>query len=171
MLLPLLSPRQLNSILLPPLTFHGAASSSRMRRNRRISSSLTVDPIDGSETMIVRFWVEGTEKRDNDEDKTYWDHVKKWVGPLIWEDSTKPGSYVPRPSNPKPAPPPPPPEQPKTWGGWLVGSVASAFGGIVPRARTDEHGHREASLFKKARRPALGEYSTAECVAELKKVR
>lgn len=159
-------------MLLPPLSFHGAPSSSRMRRNRRISSSLTVDA-DGSERMIVRFWVEG-QVPDNGEEKYWFDTVKEWVGPLIWEDSTKPGSYVPTPTHPKPSPPPPPPEPAQTWGGWVAGGLSSVFGGLVPRVKVGENGQPTtggAALFKRARKPALGEFSTAEAVAELKKVR
>lgn len=162
---------QLQSMLLPPLSFHGASSSNRMRRNRRISSSLTVDA-DGSERMIVRFWVEG-QVPDNGEEEYWWDTVKKWVGPLIWEDSERPGSYVPTPTHPKPPPPPPPPEPAQTWGGWVAGGLSSVFGGLVPRVKVGEDGKPTtggAALFKRARKPALGEFSTGEAIAELKKV-
>ena len=162
---------QIQSTLLPPLTFHGANSSNRLRRNRRISHSLTTDA-DGTERMLVRFWVEG-QVPDNGEDKYWWDTVKEWGGPLIWEDSTKPGSYVPQPTHPKPAPSPPPPPPPQTWGGWVSSGLSSVFGGLVPRTTVGENGQPttgSASLFKRARKPQLGEFSTGEAVAELKKV-
>lgn len=163
---------QLQSMLLSPLSFHGASSNNRLRRNRRISSSLSTDP-DGTERMLVRFWVEG-QVPDNGEDNYWWDTVKEWVGPLIWEDSSKPGSYVPQPTHPKPAPPPPAPEPAQTWGGWVAGGLGSVFGGLVPKTKVGEDGQPTtggASMFKRARKPTLGEFSTAEAVAELKKVR
>lgn len=162
---------QIQSMLLPPLSFHGANSSNRLRRNRRISHSLTTDA-DGTERMLVRFWVEG-QVPDNGEEKYWFDTVKEWIGPLIWEDSTRPGSYVPQPTHLKPAPPPPSPPPPQTWGGWIGGGLSSVFGGLVPRTKVGEDGQPttgSASLFKRARKPHLGEFSTGEAVAELKKV-
>lgn len=98
--------------------------------------------------------------------------MKKWVGPAIWEDSTKPGSYVPRPSIPKPEPVAV--VQPdRGWTGWVVDGLTSVFAGILPR-RKGPNGEIEGpanGMFKRARKPRLGEHSTGEVVAELKKVR
>ncbi|KAI5476465.1 mitochondrial inner membrane translocase complex, subunit Tim21 [Pseudohyphozyma bogoriensis] len=175
--------QELNSLLLPPLTFHGTtSSSSRMRRNRRVSHALTTDPRDGLEVLVVKFWVEGKEPVDPNAADTPWDTVKKWVGPLIWEDSRDPGSYVPRPSEKKAEV-----EREREierarrereererkvgWGEWVGNGVASMFRGLVPRGVTKDG--REISgasgLFKKKEKPKQGEFSSGECVAELKK--
>lgn len=162
---------QLRTILLPPLSFHGANSSNRLHRNRRISSTHATDPSTGAELLYVKFWVEGTSPK-SDQDETWFDTVKKWIGPVIWEDSSKPGSYVPRPTVPKVEPPPPEPVR-QSWSGWAGGALASVFGGIIPRRKDAAGGpSREGgSLFTKARKPTLGEYSSGEVFAELVKVR
>lgn len=164
---------QLATILIPPYSFHGANSSNRMRRQRRISHQLTHDQ-DGNEVMLVRFWVEAQEPKPADgQDAYWWDTVKSYVGPLIWEDSNKPGSFTPQPTHPKPAPPPPEPEPPQSWGAWAASELGSVFGGLVPRLAKGPDGQATtggAAMFKRARKPSLGEFSTGEATAELKKV-
>lgn len=149
-----------------------------MRRQRRISHQLSQDS-DGNEIMLVRFWVEGQVPHDSnaEQDVYWWDTVKAWIGPLIWEDSTKPGSYQPLPTRPSPpvsAPPvPTPPPQPQSWGNWVASGLGSVFGGLVPKLATGQDGHPTTGgvgMFKRARKPSLGEYSTGEVTAELKKV-
>ncbi|KAM0792922.1 hypothetical protein ACM66B_002681 [Microbotryomycetes sp. NB124-2] len=166
---------ELKTILIEPLTFHGANSSNRLRRNRRPSSALTTAD-DGSEVMQVRFWVEGKAPASDtdDENKVWWDTVKEWVGPLVWEDSSKPGSYKPRPTHPPPNPPPSPPqasEQDNSWSNWVRSGLGSVFGGLVPnlKARDGQSTGSTATILKRARKPALGEHTTGEVVAELKK--
>ncbi|KAK4048055.1 hypothetical protein OIO90_005956 [Microbotryomycetes sp. JL221] len=170
---------ELKTILIEPLSFHGANSSNRLRRNRRPSSSLTQSE-DGSELMQVRFWVEGNPlQRTNDmtnENRIWWDTVKEWVGPLVWEDSSKPGSFKPRPTLPQPNPPPSPPPVPhkdESWSSWVRTGLTNAFGGLVPNLNgntgRDGNGHASASILKRARKPELGQYMTGEVVAELKK--
>lgn len=104
--------------------------------------------------------------------------MKKWIGPLIWEDSTKPGSYVPRPSHPVVEPVVVVEEvRKRSWSEWFGDGVYSVVGGIVPRlGKKKEEGGKEEkkgtqSLFtRKNRRPKLGEHNTGEVVAELVKV-
>ncbi|KAK4046498.1 hypothetical protein OIV83_006024 [Microbotryomycetes sp. JL201] len=164
---------ELKTILIEPLTFHGANSSSRLRRNRRPSSALTTAD-DGSELMQVRFWVEGKAPATDgqDENKVWWDTVKEWVGPLVWEDSSKPGSYKPRPTHPPPNPPPEPivDMRDDSWSTWLRNGLGSVFGGLVPNLKgPGQTAGSSATILKRARKPALGEYTTGEVVAELKK--
>lgn len=164
-----LIPLKLRTLLLPPLSFHGASNGNRLNRNRRISSTHATDPSTGAELLFVKFWVEGLAPV-NDTDTNWWDTVKKWVGPLIWEDSSRPGSYVPTPSVPKVEPPPPEPVG-RTWGGWAADGLASVFGGIIPRRKDANGAAARESLFARPRKPALGEYYTGEVFAELEKVR
>ena len=59
------------------------------------------------------------------------------------------------------------------WTGWVVDGLTSVFAGILPR-RKGPNGEIEGpanGMFKRARKPRLGEHSTGEVVAELKKVR
>ncbi|KAL8279336.1 hypothetical protein RQP46_008373 [Phenoliferia psychrophenolica] len=160
---------ELRTLLIPPYTFHGANSSNRLHRNRRISSTHATDPSTGAELLFIKFWIEAVPLK-SDEDETWWDVVKSYVGPIIWEDSSKPGSYVPRPSVPKVAPPPPEPVR-QTWAGWAGEGLASVFGGIIPRRKDATGGQAKdgGSLFTKARKPALGEYASGEVFAELVK--
>lgn len=98
------------------------------------------------------------------------DMAKRFIGPIIWEDSTKPGSYVPRKEPKEEAPVELPP--PQSWGSWVGGGVASLFGGILPTSRDGADGKKtvQPSMFKRVMRPKPGEHWTGECVAELKKV-
>ena len=124
--------------------------------------------------MIVRFWVEGTPLPVEGEDVYWFDIVKQWIGPLIYEDSANPGAYVPRPTFPKvePSPPLPPPVQ--SWSSWVGGGVLSLFGGLIPSIGQKQPGENQpvqSTMFKRVMRPAPGEHFTGEAVAELKKVR
>lgn len=183
---------QLSTILPPPLSFHGSASSTRMRRNRRISSSLSVDPRTGAETLFVRFYVEGTDPlaAEAQAGETWLDWAKRWIGPAVWEDSHRPGGYAPRLSNglteeeeeqrlERERRRAVDDERRKSWTGWasskVGGVVGSMFGGLGGlRTGTGADGEAGASgpgLFRRARKPRLGEYTTGEVVAELQKVR
>ncbi|GAA6055434.1 hypothetical protein JCM3770_006992 [Rhodotorula araucariae] len=181
---------ELATILPPPLSFHGSASSSRMRRNRRISSSLSVDPRTGVETLFVRFYVEGTDPlaAEAQAGETWLDWAKRWIGPAVWEDSHHPGGYAPRlssglteeeeeariESERRKAREE---EQKKTWSGWAVskvgGAVGSMFGGVRglrgSQAADGDTGASGPSFFRRAKKPRLGEYTTGEVVAELQK--
>lgn len=165
--------QQIRSLIIPPLSFHGQSSSNRLRRNRRVSSSTSTNAL-GQEIMIVRFWVEGTPPKD-DRETNWMDTLKKWIGPIIFEDSYRPGSYVPTPSiKPNPAPPPPPPP-PRTWSGWVGDGLAAVFGSLIPTTtkdgkKTGGEAVTPANMFKKPRRPKAGEYWTGEATAELRKV-
>lgn len=180
---------QLKSILIEPYQFHGQNSSNRLRRNRRISSSLSVDPNDGTETLLVRFWIESTPLPTDpslEPEIPWFDTIKSYIGPVIWEDSTKPGSYTPRPSASVLAAIEVEKEREaevakegQTWGGWVREGVYSVFGGIIPRPQSSsKNGTKDgekktgaASLFtRKSRRPRRGEHTSGEVVAELKKV-
>ena len=164
---------QINALLLAPLSFHGQNSSNRLRRNRRISSSLSTDS-SGRETMIVRFWVEGTPLPVEGEDVYWFDTVKQWIGPLVYEDSSNPGAYVPRPTFPKVEPSPPLPLPQQSWASWVGVGVLSLFGGLIPNLGSKKAGENtpvQSNMFKRASRPAPGEHFTGEAVAELKKVR
>lgn len=123
--------------------------------------------------MTIRFWVEGKKLADPDADVHWFDKVKAWVGPAIWEDSTKPGSYVPLPTVPKPQVDLPEPKA-RTWVGWVEQGFRSAFGAIVPQLAVKDGKTVEiggvTGLFGRLRKPRLGEHSTGEVVAILKKV-
>jgi hypothetical protein len=124
--------------------------------------------------MIVRFWVEGTAPPDASE--TNWmDTLKKWIGPIIFEDSHRPGSYVPTPSI-KPSPPlPPPPPPPRTWLQWTGDGFTSLFGSLIPSTGKDGQtvggeAITPSSMFRRPRRPSPNEFWTGEATAELIKV-
>lgn len=124
--------------------------------------------------MIVRFWVEGTPLPVEGEDVYWFDTVKKWIGPLIYEDSTNPGAYVPKPTFPKVEPLDPTPPPPQSWASWVGGGVLSLVGGLIPsygQRKAGESKPVQSSMFKRVMRPAPGEHYTGEAVAELMKVR
>ncbi|GAA6008225.1 uncharacterized protein JCM10292_004097 [Rhodotorula paludigena] len=183
---------ELLTMLAPPLSFHGSASSSRMRRNRRIQHSLTVDPRTGLETLFVRFYVEGSDPLAHDAlhgADTWLDWAKRWIGPAVWDDSSRPGAYQPRLSSglteheeearleaerrrALDA------QRAQSWGGWVAGGVGSAvksmFGGVRGLRGAQQPGDGDAGLagagfFRRQRKPRLGEYTTGEVVAELQK--
>ncbi|GAA5911214.1 hypothetical protein JCM8208_005763 [Rhodotorula glutinis] len=182
--------QELSTILPPPLSFHGSASSTRMRRNRRISSSLSVDPRTGAETLFVRFYVEGTDPlaAEAQAGETWLDWAKRWIGPAVWEDSHRPGGYAPRLSNglteeeeeqrlERERRRAVDTERSKSWTGWastkvggVVGSMFGGLGGLRNGPGADgEAGASGPGLFRRARKPRLGEYTTGEVVAELQK--
>lgn len=172
----------MNSILIGPLAFHGSSNSSdRLRRNRRISHSLTRDPSTGAETLFIRFVVEGRDPNREalESDESWLDWAKKWIGPLVWQDSHHPDNYHPtlsiderereralalereRAEEAKKS----------SWSGFL----ANAFGGLtrgIMGSSSSSNGSTEGGggLFKRLSKPKLGEYSTGEVVAELQKV-
>lgn len=164
-----------------------------MRRNRRISSSLSVDPRTGLETLFVRFYVEGTDPlaAEAQANETWLDWAKRWIGPAVWEDSHRPGGYAPRLSNglteeeeearlERERRRAVEEERRKSWSGWAAskvgGVVGSMFGG-VHGLRTGaggvdgDAGAAGSGFFRRAKKPRLGEYTTGEVVAELQKVR
>ncbi|GAA5835474.1 hypothetical protein JCM11251_005245 [Rhodosporidiobolus azoricus] len=184
---------ELTSILAPPLTFHGSASGTRAR-HRRISHSYSVDPTSGTETLFVRFWVEARDPHAEDEGglQSWMDWAKRWIGPAIWEDSNNPGSYQPHLDSERREREDRALEEArraeeerkrrKTWGGWLAsgveslwtGAVGGAFGGKSGFRGTRADGEEGASgggLFRRQRKPRLGEFTTGEVVAELEKDR
>ncbi|GAA5914100.1 uncharacterized protein JCM6883_005880 [Sporobolomyces salmoneus] len=166
----------LNSILLPPLSFHGSHSSDRLRRNRRIQHSLTTSPQTGLETLFIRFTVEGRdperEKREREESWIEWG--KRWIGPIVWEDSKHPEKYQAsltaseREAEEKREFEKREKEEGKGFWRNAFGGITNAFslgGGSAASATTEGGG----GLFKRLRKPKLGEYSTGEVVAELQK--
>ena len=163
-----LTETQLHELLIEPLRFHGSSSGNRWQRNRSIAHGLTVDPSDGQEVLTVSFWVEGSPNPERAaamaKDDSLWYRVKEWVGPLVWEDSRKPGSYVPQPTQPPPPPPTPPPED-RTWVGSIKSSVKGAFSALVPRLKSGAS-TVEGMLTRK---PKRGHYTSGECVAILKR--
>ncbi|CEQ39205.1 SPOSA6832_00731 [Sporobolomyces salmonicolor] len=174
---------ELPTILAPPLTFHGAASTSHMRRARRISHSHSIDPQTGTETLFVRFWVEGVDPSQPVEE-TWLDWAKKWIGPAVWEDSHRPGAYQPKMSSEEREAEEKSEKQRikraederkrSSWGGWILSGLGGAFGGMVGGLRGAKGGEEGAStpgggLFGRARKPKLGEHTTGEVVAELQK--
>ncbi|GAA5977096.1 hypothetical protein JCM11641_001299 [Rhodosporidiobolus odoratus] len=176
---------ELPSILLPPHSFHGSSSSSRTRQ-RHIQHSYSQDPQTGTETLFVRFYLDARSPLDQHAGESWMDWAKRWVGPLIWEDSSNPGAYQPvlsgeekerrekvereeREREEKE-------KRKKTWSGWLGAnlSLSAALGGFLG----GEKGFRGAkgdegsgSLFRRQRKPAPGEFTTGEVVAELEKDR
>jgi hypothetical protein len=101
--------------------------------------------------------------------------LKKWIGPIIFEDSHRPGSYVPTPSI-KPSPPlPPPPPPPRTWLQWTGDGFTSLFGSLIPSTGKDGQtvggeAITPSSMFRRPRRPSPNEFWTGEATAELIKV-
>ncbi|SCV72465.1 BQ2448_4002 [Microbotryum intermedium] len=170
--------QELRSVLIEPLSFHGANSSNRLRRNRRISHQLSTDPATGQDLMRIQFWVQAHDPIADQ--KAWWPWIKRFVSVAIWQDSTQPTAFVTRDEKRAELE-----EQKKLleekekkpvgWGEWVVGGMSSALKGLVPRTSTasnsgrDSNGTSGAALFKRARKPDLGEWSTAEVVAELKK--
>ncbi|GAA6033420.1 hypothetical protein JCM8097_006742 [Rhodosporidiobolus ruineniae] len=181
---------ELTSILLPPLLFHGTSTGTRAR-SRRISHSYSVDPSTGVETLFVRFWVEGADPSlpNGGREETWMDWGKKWVGPLIWEDSHHPGQYQPSLDADKEAALQAAAEKAraaeedarrrKSWAGWLgaslSGAASAAVGGVWGgkaglRGQRGE-GEESPGLFRRQRKPRAGEFTTGEVVAELEKDR
>ncbi|GEM09086.1 mitochondrial inner membrane translocase complex, subunit Tim21 [Rhodotorula toruloides] len=182
---------ELQTMLAPPLSFHGSSSSSRVRRNRRISHSLSKDPSTGVETLFVRFYVEGTDPlaAEAAANESWLDWAKRWIGPAVWEDSHHPGTYRPKLSSglteeeeeariEEERREKLDEERRKTWGGWLSSSVGSAVGsvfgglnglrgGAVAEEGAASSGRR--GFFSRQKKPRLGEYTTGEVVAELRK--
>lgn len=162
--------KELSLILQHPLSFHGQNSANRMRRNRRVSSSLSPD----GQALLVRFWVEGVEP-ESSEPETWLGWAKRWIGPAIYEDSHNPGNYHPSPSPPAGGhleASPVPAVHKQGWGEWVGGAVSgfvgSAVGGLVPKGLGGaKEGSRVMGMIP--RKPRLGEYSTGEVTAELKK--
>ncbi|GAA5886587.1 hypothetical protein JCM3774_003307 [Rhodotorula dairenensis] len=198
---------ELPTMLAPPYSFHGPTSpaDARLRRNRRPSHTLTVDPSTGLETLFVRFAITAADPLASETDNNvggaagfvahYWDWAKRWIGPLVWDDSTRPGAYDPKLSNgltaselelklererraqldaEKSA------AAAVSWSGWIanqVGSlVGSMFGGfgagaLTGRSATSTPGGAGGGegYFRRPRKPAYGEYTSAEVVAELQK--
>ncbi|GAA6019743.1 hypothetical protein JCM11491_005236 [Sporobolomyces phaffii] len=185
----------LNSILVGPFGFHGSTTSDRLRRNRRISHSLTHDPHSGLETLFIRFTVEGRPDPNAPTsagvdgaaaDESWLDWCKRWIGPLVWEDSHRPGNYHPslstdaeeraRALERADAARREEDRRTKSWTGWAAGFVGNAFGGITRGVASGGAATREGAdapggggLFKRLRKPKLGEYSSGEVVAELQK--
>ncbi|GAA6060608.1 hypothetical protein JCM10212_004587 [Sporobolomyces blumeae] len=196
---------ELNTMLVPPLTFYGSptsAASPRLRRNRRIAHSHSTDPTTGLETLFIRFYVQAAEdpvekrRRLDAGQGTTWenalDWLKTWVGPLVWQDSHHPDNYHPHLSSDERARQFDEEERRRiererlersneTWAGWawngVTGSIGSAFGGITKGMREPAHHQadgdasvrRGGGLFKRARKPRLGEFTDGEVVAELQK--
>lgn len=125
-----------------------------------------------------------------------WDWAKTWIGPLVWDDSHHPGAYDPKLSNGLTAS-----ERElqlererkhreqversererASWTGWAVNGlgnfvgnvVGSSLGGLrnLSGAKTAAGNGSGEGYFRRPRKPAYGEYTTAEVVAELQKVR
>ncbi|BGP29657.1 hypothetical protein JCM10296v2_001396 [Rhodotorula toruloides] len=181
---------ELQTMLAPPLSFHGSSSGSRVRRNRRISHSMSKDPSTGLETLFVRFYVEGTDPlaAEAAANESWLDWAKRWIGPAVWEDSHRPGTYRPKLSSGlteeeeearieaerrKKLDE----ERRKSWGGWLSSSVGSAVGSVFGGVKglrggagaEDGAASSGRGFFSRQKKPRLGEYTTGEVVAELKK--
>ncbi|POY76114.1 hypothetical protein BMF94_0837 [Rhodotorula taiwanensis] len=207
---------ELATMLAPPYSFHGppTPADARLRRNRRPSHSLTVDPQTGLETLFVRFALTATDPSaassgpSSPLELEWWtsfswdgtvDWVKKWVGPLVWDDSAHPGRYDPRLSSGLTeaeeearaererhalAEAERRRKRGESWTGWIGNGVSRAVGGLIDGATGGLSGLRKsaagagaaggaegspASYFRRPRKPAYGEYTTAEVIAELQK--
>ncbi|GAA5872485.1 hypothetical protein JCM8547_006928 [Rhodosporidiobolus lusitaniae] len=181
---------ELTTMLLPPLTFHGTASGTRAR-HRRISHSYSVDPHTGAETLFVRFWIEARDPSSTGgENESWMDWGKRWIGPAIWEDSHNPGAYQPVLEGEKKRE-----EEERavaeakrrederrrnaSWfgrlGAGLSGAASAAVGGVWGGKGgyrgTRGEGEEVPGLFRRQRKPKLGEHATGEVVAELEKDR
>lgn len=129
-----------------------------------------------------------------------WDWAKTWIGPLVWDDSHHPGAYDPKLSDGLTASERAQQQQLErerqqrelversereraSWTGWaanglgnLVGSVVgSSLAGLKNLSGTKSvaapgSGGGEG-YFRRPRKPTYGEYTSAEVVAELQKVR
>ncbi|KWU41005.1 hypothetical protein RHOSPDRAFT_37464 [Rhodotorula sp. JG-1b] len=124
-----------------------------------------------------------------------WDWAKTWIGPLVWDDSHHPGAYDPKLSNGLTASERELQLERErkhrqlvlereranaSWTGWaanglgnFVGSVVgSSLGGLrnLSGAKTAAApGSGGEGYFRRPRKPAYGEYTSAELVAELQK--
>ncbi|GAA5963593.1 hypothetical protein JCM3765_004335 [Sporobolomyces pararoseus] len=173
----------LNEMLIGPLSFHGSSTSSdRLRRQRRIQHSITRDPQSGQETLFIRFIVEGKDPNaaKEEQEESWLDWSKKWIGPLVWQDSKHPENYNPTLSKHLEQ------EQERlrkekeqqerssltsSWSNYLSSTLSSAFGGLLPKSSSttinNSSNEGGSGLFKRLRKPKLGEFSTGEVVAEL----
>ena len=169
-------------MLIGPLSFHGSTTlGDRLRRQRRIQHSLTKDPQTGQETLFIRFIVQGKDPNSakEEEEESWLDWSKKWIGPLVWQDSKHPENYNPilskdlererlRHEEEEEA------RRKKSlassWSNYLTSTISSAFGGLLPKTITSSSSTNEGSrLFKRLKKPKLGEFTTGEVVAELVK--
>lgn len=191
-------------MLAPPYSFHGptAPADARLRRNRRPSHTLTVDPATGLETLFVRFAITAADPLADaagtgsggpgDLVAHYWDWAKRWIGPLVWDDSTRPGAYDPKLSNGLTASELEAKLERErreqldrdraaaSWSGWaadrlgaVVGSMLGGLGALrgPPTHAASSGAGGDGGYFRRPRKPAYGEYTSAEVVAELQKVR
>ncbi|GAA5942435.1 Tim21p [Sporobolomyces koalae] len=167
----------LQTILLPPYSFHGSTTTDRMRRNRRIAHSITHDPQTGLETLFIRFTLSARDPAAELEaqEESWLDWSKKWIGPLVWQDSHHPEQYQPHLStDPKPVEPEIGTKSQRDsrsqgWTGWFGGFVGAAFGMTSGKGFISDSSNGESGLFKRLRKPKLGEFSQGEVVAELQK--
>lgn len=126
-----------------------------------------------------------------------WDWAKTWIGPLVWDDSHHPGAYDPKLSNGLTASQlesklererqlreqlERSERQKASWTGWVANGLGNFVGTVVGSslgglrnlsgaATTKAAGSSGEGYFRRPRKPAYGEYTSAEVVAELQKVR
>lgn len=126
--------------------------------------------------MLVRFWIEGLPPSTGEEEEVHWfDKIKYYISPLIFEDSKNPGAFVPKPTIPKKVEAIVLPVEEISWRKWvekgLRNGARALFGGIIPvTTESGKSGTTQSGLFKRVMRPKPGEHWTGEAHAELKKV-
>lgn len=124
-----------------------------------------------------------------------WDWAKTWIGPLVWDDSHHPGAYDPKLSNGLTASQlesklererqlreqlERSERQKASWTGWVANGLGNFVGTVVGSslgglrnlsgaATTKAAGSSGEGYFRRPRKPAYGEYTSAEVVAELQK--
>jgi len=154
---------EISTILQPPLSFHGEASNSRMRRNRRVSSKIQSDPVSG-DIMSLHFYVEG--RPEGELQETWTQSINRWFRTLVYEPTNGP-------KLPSQSPPPlsePPIQQASS--NWFISWLLELFAGIFPatvwRSQNSASRKRAAAPIRPVK-PELGQFSTGEVHARLRK--
>jgi hypothetical protein len=127
-----------------------------MRRNRRINSTIIVDPSTGEEKMILHFYVEG-KSRDDHSGESWWTSAKRWIQPIVFERSDG------QPLEPAPEPTPKSEPEEQSWFSYF-------FGALMPSTYRRGTGS-SMPVFHRPAKPELGKYTTGEAVATLTRVR
>ena len=145
---------EVQSILSPPLRCHAELGGGR--RQRRVRSSISVDPRSGREQMTIRFFVEGTAPEDVD-NMSFVQRAKAWLRPVIVEPSD-PSTMLPSTAVASVAV-----DQPAETGasGWLK----SIFGSVLP-AKAGKPVEKPIPQYARSK-PQAGVMSSGEALATL----
>lgn len=150
--------KETQSILQEPIRYH--AETSGGRRNRRVLSTLSVDPTTGREKMTVSFAVEG-KTPDGPSDESYWHRFKRWIRPIVVEPSDA-SALIPTPPT-RETVEKPQDEDSRSWIGSIFGSLLpSNLGGSPSTSKS-----HTPTVSRMRTKPAKGYFTHGEAIAVL----